>query len=83
MPRRTTWHHVFTPTVIITVIHGMVLTEGDILIVRSMGGLNQFVPKSRIKSRKKLERSMMLSATQLGLSAQDLADVVAYLRTGK
>jgi len=66
-----------------TVIHGMVLTEGDILIVRSMGGLNQFVPKSRIKSRKKLERSMMLSATQLGLSAQDLADVVAYLRTGK
>jgi len=26
---------------------------------------------------------MMLSATQLGLTAQDVADIVAYLRTAK
>lgn len=63
-----------------TVIHGMILTEGDILIVRSMGGQNQYVAKSRIKSRAKLDQSMMLSATQLGLTAQDVADIVAYLR---
>ncbi|WP_395748593.1 PVC-type heme-binding CxxCH protein [Prosthecobacter sp.] len=64
-------------------IHGMVLTEGDIMIVRSMGGQNQYVAKSRIKSRRKLDHSMMLSATQLGLNAQEVADIVAYLRSGK
>ena len=64
-------------------IHGMVLTEGEIIIVRSMGGQNQYVAKSRIKSRRKLTHSMMLNATQLGLTAQDVADVVAYLRSGE
>jgi putative membrane-bound dehydrogenase-like protein len=66
-----------------TAIHGMLLTESKIMIIRSMGGQNQFVPQSRVKSRRKLDRSMMLSATQLGLSAQDVADIVAYLRSGK
>lgn len=61
-------------------IHGLVLAEGEVLIVRSMGGQTQFVPANRIASRKKLDRSMMLSAAQLGLSAQDVADLVAYLR---
>ncbi|MFO1486332.1 MAG: PVC-type heme-binding CxxCH protein [Verrucomicrobiaceae bacterium] len=64
-------------------IHGMLLTEGDIMIVRSMGGQNQFVPRSRVQKRQKLERSMMLSAFQLGLSAQDVADIVAYMRGAK
>lgn len=65
-----------------TTIHGMILTEGDIMIIRSMGGQNQYVAKSRIKSRRKLDHSMMLSATQLALTAQDVADIVAYLRGG-
>jgi putative membrane-bound dehydrogenase-like protein len=63
-------------------IHGIVLTEGDILIVKSMGGQTQYVPRNRIKSRKKLEGSLMLGATQLGMTPQDIADVVAYLRAG-
>jgi putative heme-binding domain-containing protein len=66
-----------------TKIHGMLLTEGDIMIVRSMGGVSQYIAKSRLKSRGKLTSSMMLSATQLGLSAQDVADITAYLRAGK
>jgi hypothetical protein len=45
--------------------------------------VNQYIAKSRLKSRAKLTTSMMLSATQLGLSAQDVADIVAYLRGGK
>jgi len=61
-------------------IHGMVLAEGDILIVRSMGGQTQFVPKDRIASRKKMDRSLMMSATMLGMTAQNVADLVAYLR---
>ncbi|HRJ11008.1 MAG TPA: c-type cytochrome, partial [Prosthecobacter sp.] len=61
-------------------IHGLVLAEGEVLIVRSMGGQTQYVPRSRIASRKKLDRSMMLSAAQLGLTAQDVADITAWLR---
>jgi putative heme-binding domain-containing protein len=64
-------------------IHGMLLTEGDIMIVRSMGGVNQYVPKSRVQKRSKLDRSLMLSAFQLGLTAQDVADIVAYMRGGE
>lgn len=62
-------------------IHGMVLAEGDILIVRSIGGQTQFIPKNRIKSRGKLTHSLMISATQLGMTPQEVADVVAFLRT--
>jgi putative heme-binding domain-containing protein len=46
-----------------------------------MGGLNQTVAKGRIKEIGKMKQSLMLSATQLGMSAQDVADVVAYLKT--
>jgi len=63
-----------------TKIDGMVLSEGDILIVRSMGGQTQFVAKNKIASRKKMDRSLMMSATMLGMTAQDVADIVAYLR---
>ncbi|WP_208300293.1 PVC-type heme-binding CxxCH protein [Prosthecobacter fusiformis] len=61
-------------------IHGMVLAEGDVFIVRSMGGQTQFVPRKRIANRTKMTRSLMLSGSQLGLTAQDIADIVAYMR---
>lgn len=64
-----------------TEIHGLVLSEGDPLIVQSAGGLTQTVPKGRVAERKGLGRSLMLSADQLGLSAQDLSDIAAWLRT--
>ncbi|MEW6302370.1 MAG: PVC-type heme-binding CxxCH protein [Verrucomicrobiota bacterium] len=62
-------------------IHGIVVANGDPLIVKSMGGLTQTIPRKAIKSVRRLERSLMLSATQLGLSAQDVADVVAFLKS--
>jgi hypothetical protein len=51
--------------------------------VQSMGGLTQMIPAAKIRgsSRKPLGRSLMLSAEQLGLNAQDVADIVAYLKT--
>ena len=64
-----------------TVIHGLLLSVADPLIIESMAGLRQFVPTDRVESRKNLGRSLMLSADQLGLSAQDVADVVAWLKT--
>ncbi len=62
-------------------IHGLVLSEGDPLIVQSAGGLTQTVPRNRIAERKGLGRSLMLSADQLGLTPQDLADLNAWLKT--
>ena len=62
-------------------IHGIVLAGGDPVIIQSAGGVTQTVPKSKISSQKGLNRSLMLSADQLALSAQDVADIAAYLKT--
>jgi putative membrane-bound dehydrogenase-like protein len=61
-------------------IHGLLIKESDPFIIVSMGGVTQIVPGSQIASRQKMNRSLMLSAAQLGLSAQDVADLVAYLK---
>ncbi|HWA28669.1 MAG TPA: PVC-type heme-binding CxxCH protein [Lacunisphaera sp.] len=63
------------------VIHGRLLSEGDPLVIQSMGGATQLIPANRVKARTRLNRSLMLGADQLGLDAQALADVVAYLRS--
>jgi len=62
-------------------IDGLVLAEGDTVKIRSTGGVTQDVPKEMIKSRKQMDRSLMLNADQLGLSAQDVADIVEWLKT--
>jgi putative heme-binding domain-containing protein len=62
-------------------IQGVVLKEGDPLMVRSMGGVTQIIPFDRLASRRRMPQSLMMSAAQLGLSAQDVADLVAFLRS--
>jgi putative heme-binding domain-containing protein len=57
-----------------------VLSGGNPLIVQSTGGVTQMIPSAQVRERKRLGRSLMLSAEQLGLSAQQVADIVAYLR---
>jgi len=64
------------------VIHGRVLSSGDPLVVKSMGGVTQFVPEDRIEKREVMwGRSLMIPAEQLGYDAQAVADVVAYLKS--
>jgi len=63
-------------------IMGVVLAEGDPIIVKSMGGITQSIPAADLKSKTPMKRSLMLSADQLGLTAQDVADVVEFLRNG-
>lgn len=76
--------HGFDGSVILTkegkTIHGLVIQEGNPTIVTSMGGVTQMIPRQQIGSIEKLNRSLMLSAAQLGLTAQDVADLVAFLR---
>ena len=64
-----------------TKIHGRLLSAGDPLIIQSMGGITQTVPKGMIKNQGKLGGSLMMSAAQQGLTEQDVADLVAYLKS--
>ncbi len=63
-------------------IHGILTENSQVVRVRSMGGLTQRLTRSEVKSQSPLGRSLMLSAAQLGLTAQEVADVIAYLRAG-
>ena len=49
-------------------------------MMRSMGGVTQIIPADRVASRRRMPGSLMMSAAQLGLTAQDVADLVAFLR---
>ena len=49
-------------------------------MMRSMGGVTQIIPGNRVASRRRMPQSLMMSAAQLGLSARDVADLVAFLR---
>jgi putative membrane-bound dehydrogenase-like protein len=62
-------------------LDGLILSEGSTVKIRSTGGVTQDVPKGMIKSRNQMDRSLMLSADQLGLTAQDVADIVEWMKT--
>ena len=51
------------------------------LIVQSQGGIVQVIPSGKIEKVEPLGRSLMLSADQLSMSAQDVADVLAYVKS--
>jgi putative heme-binding domain-containing protein len=61
-------------------IQGVLIKEGDPLMMRSMGNVTQIIPADRVATRRRLPTSLMLSAAQLGLTTQDVADVIAFLR---
>ncbi|MGB0993534.1 MAG: PVC-type heme-binding CxxCH protein [Akkermansiaceae bacterium] len=64
-------------------VQGLIISDRDPVIVKSTGGATQLIPKKRVKEIKKLNRSLMLSADQLGLQPQDVADIVEYLKGWK
>lgn len=62
-------------------IMGMVLSEGDPVIVKCIGGQTQTIAKSRIASMKKMEKSLMYAPSLMGLNPQSVADITAYLKS--
>ena len=64
-------------------IHGLVINRTEPVIVQSMGGITQIIPSKLVKQVGKFNKSLMLSADQLALTAQDLADLAAFLKTLK
>jgi putative heme-binding domain-containing protein len=61
-------------------IQGFIQAEGDPLVIRVFGGEDLVIAKSDIKSRKKMSSSLMAPASSLGLNAQQLRDIVEYLK---
>jgi putative heme-binding domain-containing protein len=61
-------------------VDGLLLSDGEFIMVKSLGGQTQILDRKSIRSKAKMQRSLMLSAAQLGLTAQDVADVIAYLK---
>lgn len=64
-------------------VQGLVLSKSNPVIVQSQGGLVQMIPADKVEKVSNMKHSLMLSADQLGLSAQDLADLTSYLETLK
>ena len=62
-------------------IDGQIIADGDPIVIRSTGGFTQKVPKNQVGGRKPLDRSLMLGADQLGLGAQDIADIIEWMKT--
>lgn len=65
------------------IIDGIVLTTGDPTVVKCVGGQRQEIDEEKIKSVKKMERSLMFPPEVLGLSAQTVADLVAFLKSNE
>jgi putative heme-binding domain-containing protein len=61
-------------------IQGLLIKEGDPLMMRSQGNITQIIPANRVAGRRRMTDSLMMSAAQLGLTAQDVADLIAFLR---
>jgi putative heme-binding domain-containing protein len=63
------------------VVHGIVLSDADPVMVKCVGGVVQTIPKAKVKELAPLKRSLMLYPSQMGLTDQSVADLVAYLRS--
>ena len=61
-------------------IQGFIQAEGDPLVIRVFGGQDLVIAKADLKSRKQVKTSFMAPASRLGLDAQQLRDVVEYLK---
>ena len=61
-------------------IQGLIQAEGDPLVIRVFGGQDLVIAKADINSRKQVKTSFMAPASRLGLDAQQLRDVVEYLK---
>lgn len=64
-------------------ITGMAVASGDPVLMKCMGGVIQTIPRSRIQSMGKMDRSLMYEPATLGLTGQSIADIVAYLKSLK
>lgn len=59
---------------------GFLVADGkDAIVIKDLGGIRRTIPVRDIVSRQKSGQSIMPDAASLGMSDQDLADLVGYL----
>jgi putative heme-binding domain-containing protein len=58
-----------------------VLSDADPVLIKCMGGSTQNVPRSRIAKMERMKKSLMYPPANLGLDAQRIADIVAWLKS--
>ena len=61
-------------------IQGLLIKQGDPLMMRSQGGITQIIPANRVAQRRRMTESLMMNPASLGLTARDVADLIAFLR---
>ena len=69
------------------IIHGIAFNNSPLwmdgalpTVIQSAGGLTQLIPNIRIEKKHEFKRSLMFDPATLGLSAQDIANIAAWLR---
>ena len=62
-------------------IQGFVIADGDPLVVKAFGGTQVVIDKDKVASRTEMKQSLMIPAAKLGMTAQEIADVIAYLKS--
>ena len=58
---------------------GFLLSDGANLVLKDVSGQRHTIKADQIKSREKMEQSLMPEPTTLGLNEQNLADLTSYL----
>jgi putative heme-binding domain-containing protein len=65
-------------------LFGFLVSENkQTLTLKDVAGQKHVVPVAKISSRKKQEKSLMPDPASIGMTEQDLADVVAFLQKGQ
>ena len=62
-----------------SILAGSILADGEQVVIRGLDGKRSVIAAADIASRRKQEVSTMPPAQSLGLKAQDLADLAAFL----
>ena len=62
-------------------IQGFVISEGNPLVLRVFGGADVAIDQDKIASRENLHYSFMPSAASFDISAENVSNMVAYLKS--
>ncbi len=62
-------------------LEGFLMVDDEITVIQVFGGAQVALPKSEIVSMKKPERSLMIPAKDMGLSAQEVRNIAEFLRS--
>ncbi|MEX6689397.1 c-type cytochrome [Danxiaibacter flavus] len=66
-----------------TAVYGFIIADSKTVVVKDLAGVKHSLPKDEIKNRKKMDYSLMPEPAVLGLSANDIANVVAFIQAKK